>query len=56
MKYKQVLVIKEHPTMALSDIWRSEHADMTTCCIIDQGTSSVLTRFEKNTFYLNEIA
>jgi len=56
MKYKQVLILRERPFMAEGDIERSDHANLSTCCCIGQGSSQILTRFQKNTFYPNEAA
>ena len=50
------MVIKERPMMVKDDIESCDHADLTSCCCIGRGTSSVLTKFDNNTFYPNEIA
>ncbi len=56
MKYKQVLIVRERPFIAEGDIEKTDHANLKTWCCVDQGHSSIKTRFEKNTFYPNEHA
>lgn len=55
MKYKQVLVVKEIPPPAESDIKQTSEHQITTWCCCDQGSCKVDVKFERNTFFPNEI-
>jgi len=54
MKYKQVLIIREPPVSFKAGERQQEVSQITTCCCMDQGTSTMASEFEKNVFLPNE--
>ena len=56
MKYKQVLIIREHPPNFEKDISKVSENNITTWCCVNQGTSRIEVKFEKNTFEPTEHA
>lgn len=55
MKYKQVLIIREAPVGFKAGERQQEVSQITTCCCLDKGTSTMASEFEKNVFLPNEI-
>lgn len=53
MKYKQVLMIRE-PLPFKEGIAQTSENKITTWCCVDQGTSKIEVKFNKNSFYPNE--
>jgi len=56
VKAKQVLMIREPAVKLREGEAQSEKSDISTCCCIPQGTSTLKTDFEKNIYCPNEVA
>lgn len=56
LKYKQIIVVREKVKDLIIGEQQMETSQITTCCCMDKGTSSMWAAFEKNVFTPQEVA